>query len=205
MLLRPHISHRAWRPVEDPLSGCLKENELRPAVVRGHSADLRESGDRPEIESLVHPDGCRVVLVREVVSGRSPRPDPFQSRPGEGRTDSSPAEPRSDHHAPEIVARGKAAFGIRVEMCLGHADDLALCDGHQYDSVVPGGDHLAGPACSAAGITDRSHMSQVIQGGFTNLHGHSVPGEPKRPFVPARKPVLYRLPYRGTAIHARHI
>jgi hypothetical protein len=35
-------------------------------------------------------------------------------------------------------------------------------------------------------------MSQVIQDGFTNLHGHSVPGEPKRPFVPVRKPVAHR-------------
>jgi hypothetical protein len=181
-----------WRPLRDRLSGRLEENELRPTVVRGHSANLWESGDRPEVESLVHPDGCRVVFVREVVSDRGPRPDPFQSRPGEGRTDSSPAEPWSDHHAPEIVARRGAAFGIRVEMRLGHADDLPLPDSHQYDSVAPGGGHLAGPACSVAGITDRIHMPQVIQGGFTNLHGQSVLGEPNRSFVPARKPIPCR-------------
>jgi hypothetical protein len=140
----------------------------------------------------VHPDGCRVLFVREVVSDRSPRPDPFQSRPGEGETDSLPAEPGSDHQAPEIVARGRTAFGIWVEMRLGHADNFTSCDSHQYDPVVPGGDHLAGPACSVAGITDHVYLSQVIQGGFTNLHGHSVLGEWARSFVPARKPVPHR-------------
>jgi hypothetical protein len=74
------------------------------------------------------------VFVREAVSDRSPRPDLFQFRPGEDKTDSLPAEPGSDHHAPEIVARGRTAFGIWVEMRLGHADDFALCDGHQSQS-----------------------------------------------------------------------
>ncbi|MDQ0028771.1 hypothetical protein [Arthrobacter bambusae] len=35
-------------------------------------------------------------------------------------------------------------------------------------------------------------MSQVIHGGFTNLHRHSVPGALNRSVVPVRKPVLDR-------------
>lgn len=35
----------------------------------------------------MHPDGCSVVFVREVVRSRIPGPDPLQSRPRECRTD----------------------------------------------------------------------------------------------------------------------
>ena len=95
------------------------------------------------------------------------------------------------------MARWSGAFGIRVEMRLGHADYFILCDSYQNDAAARWSDHLAGPAHSSAGITDSGHLSQVIHGGFTNLHRHSVLGELNRSVVPVCKPILSRTPGRA--------
>lgn len=62
------------------------------------------------------------------------------------------------------------AIGFAVEVRLGYADDLTLYGRYQYDPVVYRRDHFCCPACAIAGITDRVHMSQVIQGRFADLH-----------------------------------